>query len=234
MVQARQFVAKNWRERRQIICMARERASNADSFFKRRTTMTTIESTAFGGLEKDNRLLNATFKGPTGKPGYFGFRGDIALKFQQQFADEARPPEFKLEQIVSVAKEGTGKIEMLAGYLHDLAYFEEFKQVVLPLLSPEGTYFLFVNNIDLLAKYTITVDGVPFTVLACDETTVWKELSDYAGLDKNDFKKLDGGEKVQLILEKAAEAKETYDIVSMEDALSRAEPVKNRNLNRPV
>jgi hypothetical protein len=196
--------------------------------------MTDIESTAFAGLEKEKRLLNATFKGPTGKAGYYGFRGDIALKFQQQKADEARPPEFKLEQIVAVAKEGTGKIELLAGYLHDFAYFETFKEVVLPLLSPEGTYFLFVNNIDLLAKYTITVGGVTFTVLACDESTVWKELNDYAGLDKNDFKKLDGGGKVQLILEKAAKAKETYDVVSIEDALSRAEPVKNRNLNRPV
>lgn len=196
--------------------------------------MTSIESTAFAGLEKEKRLLNATFKGPTGKPGYYGFRGDIALEFQQQMADEARPPEFKLEQIVSVAKEGTGKIEMLAGYLHDFAYFESFKKVVLPLLSPEGTYFLYVNNIDLLAKYTITVDGVTLTVLPCDESTVWKELSEYAGLDKNDFKKLDGGGKVQLILDKAADAKETYETVSIEDALARAEPVKNRNENRPV
>jgi hypothetical protein len=196
--------------------------------------MTSIETTAFASLEKEGRLMNAVFKGPTGKPGYYGFRGDFALKFQQQLADEARPPEFKLEQIVAVAKEGAGKIEKLAGYLHDLAYFEAFKDVVLPLLSPEGSYFLFVNNIDLLAKYTITIDGVTFTVLACDETTVWKELSDYAGLDKNDFKKLDGGGKVELILEKAVEAKETYEVVSIEDALSRAEPVKNRNLNRPV
>jgi hypothetical protein len=197
-------------------------------------TMTSIETTAFAALDKEGRLLNAVFKGPTGKPGYYGFRGDFALKFQPKLADEARPPEFKLEQIVAIAKEGAGKIEKLAGYLHDFAHFEEFKEIVLPLLSPDGVYFLFVNNVDLLAKYTITVNDVTFTVLACDETTVWKELSEYAGLDKNDFKKLDGGGKVDLILEKAAAAKETYEVVSIEDALSRAEPAKNRNLNRPV
>ena len=117
--------------------------------------MTSIETTAFAGLEKESRLLNAVFKGPTGKPGYYGFRGDFALKFQPQLADEARPPEYKLEQIVAVAKEGTGTIEILAGYLHDFAYFETFKEVVGPLLSPEGSYFIFVNNIDLLAKYTM-------------------------------------------------------------------------------
>jgi hypothetical protein len=197
-------------------------------------TMTSIETTAFAALDKEGRLLNAVFKGPTGKPGDYGFRGDFALKFQPKLADEARPPEFKLEQIVAVANESTGKIDRLAGYLHDFTNFELFKEVVLPLLSPDGDYFLFVNNIDLLAKYTITVDGVTFTVLACDETTVWKELSDYAGLDKNDFKKLDGGGKVDLILEKAAAAKETYEVVSIEYALSRAEPAKNRNANRPV
>ena len=79
--------------------------------------MTSIETTAFAALDKEGRLLNAVFKGPTGKPGYYGFRGDIALKFQPKLADEARPPEFKLEQIVAIAKEGTGKIEKLAGYL---------------------------------------------------------------------------------------------------------------------
>ncbi|WP_298427492.1 hypothetical protein [Rhodoblastus sp.] len=196
--------------------------------------MTSIESTAFAGLEKEKRLLNATFKGPTGKPGYFGFRGDFALEFQQQLADEARPPEYKLEQILAVAKEGAGKIEILAGYLHDFAYFEAFKKVVLPLLSPEGAYFIFVNNVDLLAKYTITVDGVTFTILPCDESTVWKEVNDFCGLDKNDYKKLDAGGKLQFVLDKLVEARETFETLSLADALSRAEPVKNRNENRPV
>ena len=117
--------------------------------------MTLIGTTAFAGLEKENRLLNAVFKGPTGTPGYYGFRGDFALKFQPKLADEAPPPEYKLEQIVAVAKENSGKIEILAGYLHDFAYFETLKEIVGPLLSPEGSYFIFVNNIDLLAKYTM-------------------------------------------------------------------------------
>ncbi len=196
--------------------------------------MTSIESTAFAGLEKEKRLLNATFKGPTGKPGYYGFRGDFALEFQQQLADEARPPEFKLEQILAVAKEGTGKIEILAGYLHDFGYFDSFKKVVLPLLSGDGAYFIFVNNIDLLAKYTIDVDGVRVTILPCDESTVWKEVNDFCGLDKNDYKKLDSGGKLQFVLDKLVDANETFETISLADALSRAEPVKNRNENRPV
>ena len=46
-----------------------------------------IETTALARLDREGRLLNAVYKGPTTKPGRFGFRGDIALKFQTQLAD---------------------------------------------------------------------------------------------------------------------------------------------------
>lgn len=61
-----------------------------------------IETTALARLDREGRLLNAVFKGPTTKPGRFGFRGDIALKFQAQLADEKRPPEFSMEQVLTV------------------------------------------------------------------------------------------------------------------------------------
>ena len=51
---------------------------------------TSIEVTALARRDREGRLLNAVFKGPTTKPGRFGFRGDIALKFQTQLADEKR------------------------------------------------------------------------------------------------------------------------------------------------
>ena len=35
----------------------------------------TIASSAFASLEAERRLLNAVFKGPTGKDGRVGFRG---------------------------------------------------------------------------------------------------------------------------------------------------------------
>jgi hypothetical protein len=196
--------------------------------------MTSIETTAFAGLDKEGRLLNAVYKGPTPKPGYFAFRGDFALEFQVALADEKRPPLYSFEGVLAVAKEGEPTIEAFAGYLHDMANIETFKKVVGPLLSPTGTYFLFVNNIDFLAKYTIPMGDATLTVLPCDESTVWKEMTDMCGFDKNDFKKLDGGGKVQLVLDKAAELKETYETISMEEGIARMEPVKNRNLNRPV
>src|SRR6266568_810652 len=112
---------------------------------------TSIETTALGRLDQEGRLLNAVLKSPTTKPGRFGFRGDIALKFQTQLADEKRPPEFSIEQVLAIAQEGEASIPVLACYLHSFAYLETAAEVLDGLLSPTGTYFIFCNNIDLLA-----------------------------------------------------------------------------------
>ena len=147
---------------------------------------TSIEKTAFARLDREGRLLNAVLKSPTKKPGRFGFRGDIALKFQTQLADEKRPPEFSIEQVLTVAQEGRDTIPVMVGYLHSFAYLDVASEVLDGLLSPSGTYFLFCNNIDLLAKYRVTLRGITFHVLPCDESTVWKEMLDLLSIDKND------------------------------------------------
>src|SRR5208283_3459560 len=80
---------------RQITCIsAAPPFSAAHSMKIEERVMTTIEKTPLGRLDQEGRLLNAVLKSPTTKPGRFGFRGDIALKFQAQLADEKRPPEF--------------------------------------------------------------------------------------------------------------------------------------------
>ena len=55
-------------------------------------TVPTIEKTALGRLDREGRLLNAVLKSPTKKPGRFGFRGDIALKFQTQWPMKSGRP----------------------------------------------------------------------------------------------------------------------------------------------
>ena len=102
------------------------------------------------------------------------------------------------------------------------------------MLTPDGTYFVFCNNIDLLAKYRVTLRGVTFFVLPCDESTVWKEMMDLMGIDKNDVKKLNTAGKLDYLLDAATGFDENYDVISFEEAVARMEPVKNRNENRPV
>jgi hypothetical protein len=102
------------------------------------------------------------------------------------------------------------------------------------LLTPGGTYFIFCNNIDLLAKYRVALRGITYFVLPCDESTVWKEMMDLMSIDKNDVKKLNTAGKLDHLLDAATGFNEKYDIITFEEGLARMEPVKNRNENRPV
>jgi len=197
-------------------------------------SMTSIEQTALGRLDHEGRLLNAVLKAPTTKPGRFGFRGDIALKFQAQVADEKRPPDFSIEQVLTIAQDGESTIPVLAGYLHSFGYLNTVVEVLDGLLSPSGSYFMYCNNIDLLAKYRVTVGGIPFQVLPCDESTVWKEMLDLTGIDKNDIKKLDTAGKLDYLLDAARGFDAGCQTITYEEGLARMAPVRNRNENRPV
>lgn len=193
-----------------------------------------IEKTALSRLDQEGRLLNAILKGPTAKPGRFGFRGDIALKFQTQLADEKRPPDFSIEQVLTIVQEGEPAIPILAGYLHSFAYLEQVNEVLAGLLSPAGTYFMFCNNVDLLSRNRMTIGDITFYVLPCDESTVWKEMLDLMSIDKNDIKKLNTAGKLDYLLDAATGLNAKYETITYEQGLTRMGPVKNRNENRPV
>lgn len=198
-------------------------------------TAVALEDTAFGTLARQHRLLNAVLKEPLPKAGTFGFRGDIALAFQDQVADEARPPAYSIEQILAVADSATGKIPVLAGYLHSFEWLKDAGEVLADFLVPEGTYVFFVNNIDFLKKYTVALPGgVTAKILPLDESTVWKETLELTDIDKNDVKKMNGAQKLEHVLNTLAETKMPYPEISYEDGVATMEPVRNRNENRPV
>ena len=139
-----------------------------------------------------------------------------------------------MEQVLTIAKENDTTLPILVGYLHSFAYLQTLAEVLASALTPTGTYFVFCNNIDLLAKYSVTIKGVKFYVLPCDEFTVWKEMLDLLQIDKNDIKKLDVGGKLQEVLDNAKDFPENYEPITFEQGLILMEPVKNRNENRPV
>jgi hypothetical protein len=198
------------------------------------TLMTTIEKTALGRLDQEGRLLDAVLKGPTKKANRFGFRGDIALKFQEQLADEKRPPDYCMEQVLTIAEEGEPTIPIIAGYLQNYAFLADVRSVLGNLLRPDGTYLMYCNNIDLLQKYRVVIDGITFYVMPGDESTVWKEVLELMSIDKNDIKKLDTAGKLDYVLDAARGFNESFEAISYEEGLKRMEPVKNRNENRPV
>ncbi|MBT0668313.1 hypothetical protein HT136_08020 [Novosphingobium profundi] len=198
-------------------------------------TAPTISETPFGALADQHRLHNAVLKEALPRPGTFGFRGDIALAFQDQVADEARPPAYSLEQVLAIGDATSGKIPALAGYLHNFAWLKDAGEVLADFLLPEGTYVFFVNNIDFLKTYSVALPGgATARVLPLDESTVWKEALELAGIEKNEVKKMSGPEKLEYVLDQLSGTKMDFPAISYEDGVAAMEPVRNRNENRPV
>ena len=194
-----------------------------------------IQDTAFARLAAEGRLLNSVLKAPTHKPGRFGFRGDIALKFQAKLADEARPPEVSIEQVVAVADAGQPTLGFLCGFLLSFESLKPLCEVLGDLLSPTGKYFLFVDNLDIAQKFSIAYAGTTFHVLPIDESTVYNEMLQLLYIDKNDVKKLDTAGKTDHMADKALAFTGSFPTISVEDCLARwIGPVRNPYENRPV
>jgi len=196
--------------------------------------MTTLAQTAFAKLDADKRLQNPVLKEATKKPGRFGFRGELAVKFAPQVADEARPPEITIDQVMAIANEGESTIPFFTGYLLSFGYLELLVEALGDTLSPEGKYFLFCNNIDLLKKYQVSLGGATFYILPIDESTVNNELLELLRIEKNDLKKLDTASKLDVVADKALKFSASYQVITYEEGLKLMGPVRNPNENRPV
>jgi hypothetical protein len=195
--------------------------------------MTAINETALGSLEAEERLLSPVFKGATAKAGYFGFRGMIALKFAQKMSDEARPPEIKFDQVMTVVKAGESTIPFLTGVALSLGHLELLFDVLGDKLSPTGKYFFFAGNLDISKRYQITYKDIPFWVLPLEEATVYNEMLDLLNLERNDLKKLDTAGKLMAVAEAAAGFTDKFPEISYEDGLQIMGPIKIPE-NRPV
>ncbi len=196
--------------------------------------MTTIDKTAFGKLDAEKRLQNPVLKEATKVPGRFGFRGELAIKFSPQVADEARPPEITCDQVMAFAPEGEKGIPFFTGYLLSFGYLDMLVDALGDALMPDGKYFLFCNNIDLLKKYTVKMNGATFYILPIDEATVYNELLELLRMEKNDLKKLDTAGKLDAVADKALKFSANYPEISYEEGLKLMGPIRNPNENRPV
>lgn len=196
--------------------------------------MTAIQQTGFSRLEAEGRLLNAVLKAPTKAQGRFGFRGDLALKFAEKFADEARPPELAVQQVLAVAHAGEPTIRFFAAYLLSFEYLKSVAAVLGEALSPDGKYFAYCNNIDISSKYRVNIGGINFYVLPIDEATVYNEILQLLYIERNDLKKLDTAGKLDAIADKALGFSADYVQISYEEGLQRMGSVRNPNENRPV
>ena len=195
---------------------------------------TLFQGTAFARLESEGRLLNPVLKAPTKKPGRWGFRGELALRFAAKMADEARPPELTCDQVIAVAQAGDKKLPFFAGYLLSFEHLKDVAEVLGDTLSAGGKYFLFCNNIDLSKKYQVPLRGALFYVLPIDEATVYNELLELLYLEKGELKKLDTAGKTDRVADAALKFDVTFDTITYDEGLALMGPVRNPNENRPV
>jgi len=193
-----------------------------------------LAATAFARLESEGRLLNPVLKAATKKPGRFGFRGELALRFAAKLADEARPPELTCDQVMAVAQVGDTKLPFFAGYLLSFEHLKDVAEALGDTLSAGGKYFLFCNNIDLSRKYQVPLQGAMFYVLPIDESTVYNELLELLYLEKTELKKLDTAGKTDRVADAALKYDVTYDTITYAEGLALMGPVRNPNENRPV
>ncbi|MBJ7533617.1 hypothetical protein JDN40_05815 [Rhodomicrobium vannielii ATCC 17100] len=196
--------------------------------------MTDITNTGFAKLEAEGRLMNPILKAPTHKAGRFGFRGDIALKFAPKLADEARPPELKIDQVMAVSQEGETTLSFFTTYLHSFEYLKDVADALGDALTPSGKYFLYCNNIDISKKFRASYNGITFYILPIDEAGVYAEILDLLYLDKQTLKKKDTAGKLDAIADAAASFDESYPEITYEEGLGIMLPVRNKYEHRPV
>lgn len=195
--------------------------------------MTAIPATPFADLDADGRLLSPVFKGVTGLAGRFGFRGEIALKFQIAMADEKRPPEIKFDQVMAVADAGAACFAFLAGVAPSLEHLKLLCEVLGDKLSPAGKYFFFATNLDISSRYQISYGGASFWVLPLEEATVYNELLELFRIERGDLKKADTAGKLNALADASAKFSEKFEQISFEQGLKLMGPIKVRE-NRPV
>lgn len=195
---------------------------------------TGLAATAFARLEAEGRLLNPVLKAATHRPGRYGFRGELALRFAPKLADEARPPELSCDQVIAAAQVGQPTLSFFAAYLLNFAHLKDVADVLGDTLGGGGKYFVFCNNIDLSKKYRVALGGATFYVLPIDESTVYNELLDLLYLDKSELKKLDTAGKTDRVADAALKFDGAFESITYADGLALMGPVRNPNENRPV
>lgn len=193
----------------------------------------TISDTPFLPLEASGRLLSPVHQGPTHKAGRFGFRGELALKFQRSLENEKRPPEIKLDQVLAVSDQSHSGFSFLAGVAASLEHLDLLCDVLGDALVPEGKYFFFAGNLDISKRFHIQHGKAGFWVLPLDEATVYNELLELFGIDRGDLKKLDTAAKLDAVADGALGFDREFPEISFAEALQIMGPVKVRE-NRPV
>ncbi|WP_373073137.1 hypothetical protein [Sulfurimonas sp.] len=130
--------------------------------------------------------------------GLNGYRGALIVEEGKQLSpDRKLPPKIQLKQVIMVSDDSGIKFLTceLESFNHFVPMFEKYKE----FFTPDSVNVLFVTDLD--GNGTFTYEGVEFTAIMLDESSVWNEILELADLEKGDMKKLDAAEKIEKVYE---------------------------------
>ena len=126
--------------------------------------------------------------------GLNGYRGAVIVEEGKQISPNRKlPPKIQLKQVILVSDDSG--IKFLACELESFNHFKPMFDKYKEFFTPESVNVLYVTDLD--GDGTFTYEGIEFTAMMLDESSVWNELLDVASLEKGDLKKLDASEKIE-------------------------------------
>jgi hypothetical protein len=140
---------------------------------------------------KENKLdWQPSFNGEL-SDGLHGYRGALIVEEGKALSpDRKLPPKIQARQVIMVSDD---KIKFFSCELESFNHFAPMFDKYKDFFSPESLNILFV--VDLDANGTFTYEGVKFTAIMLDESSVWNELLELADLEKSDMKRLKKSEE---------------------------------------
>ena len=163
---------------------------------------------------KENELAwQPSFNG-TLNDGLSGYRGALIVEEGKALsADRKLPPKIQARQVIMISDESS--IKFFACELESFNDFKPMFEKYRDFFTTDALYILFVTDLD--GNGTFEYEGVKFTAIMLDESSVWNELLELADLEKSDMKRLKKSEeKIEKLYEElldndVEEAAKTYD-----------------------
>lgn len=153
---------------------------------------------------KENELAwQPSFSGELDN-GLYGYRGAMIVEEGKALSpDRKLPPKIQAKQVIMV-NEGE-KINFFTCELESFNHFKPMFEKYKEFFTPEGKYVLYVTDLD--GNGTFEYDGIKFTAIMLDESSVWNEILDLVDLDKGDMKQLKKQEeKIEAVYDEAMDA----------------------------
>jgi len=147
--------------------------------------------------------------------GLHGYRGALIVEEGKAISPNRKlPPKIQAKQVIMISDDSS--IKFLTCELESFNDFKPMFEKYKEFFTPNGLYVLFVTDLD--GNGTFEYEGVKFTAIMLDESSVWNEILELADLEKSDMKRLKKNEeKIEKLYEELLDNDVEEESKSYED-----------------